>query len=318
MFRSITAAALCLALTGAAQAQTYPERPVTVIVPFAAGGNADVLGRIFAEKLSARLGKQFVVENRAGAGGNIGGAAVAQAQPDGYTIGVATVTITINPHIYKEKNPYDTVRDFRPLLLMGTQPNIITVHPSVPAKNLAELIAWLKANPGQGYATSGVGTSIHLCMELLSQMTGVQLTHVPYRSSAQVMQDVISGQVKLTCDNASTSLPQIKAGNIRAIGVTSKERSADAPEIPAVAETLPGFEAVSWHSWVASAKIPKPILDVLEKELVAVAAMPDVQKRLRELGVAPSSLAGDAFAEFVKAELAKWGPVVEKAGIKAP
>lgn len=318
--RTLWAALAATFLAAGASAQPdYPTRPVTVIVPFAAGGTADSLGRVFAERLSARTGQQFLIENRAGAGGNIGVGATARAAPDGYTIGVASVTIAINPHVYKDKMPFDPVRELKPLHLMGTQPNVLVVHPSVPAGTLPELVAYLKANPGrESFASSGIGTSLHLCMELLMTQTGVSLPHVVYRASNQVIQDVMAGHVKVACDNAASAVPQIKAGNVRGIGVSALKRLDDLPELPALAETLPGFEALTWFGVVAPAGLPNPLAEKLIRELTAVAAEPGVQERLRQLSAVPSTLSGEAFGGFIRSELAKWGPVVEKAGIKAP
>lgn len=309
----------CLAGPAATQPAGYPNRPVIVIVPFAAGGTADALGRIFAERLSARMGQQFQIENRTGAGGNTGVAAAARANPDGYTLGVASVTIAINPHVYRDKMPFDPVRDLKPLHLMGTQPNVLVVHPSVPAANLSELVAYLKANPGrESFASSGIGTSLHLCMELLMSQTGVTLPHVAYRSSNQVIQDVIAGHVKIACDNAASAVPQIKAGTVRGIGVSALKRLEDLPDLPALAETLPGFEALTWFGIVAPADLPQPIADRLVAELKEVGRDPGVQARVRQLSAVPSTLAGAEFGAFVKSELEKWGPVVERAGIKSP
>ncbi|HYF56007.1 MAG TPA: tripartite tricarboxylate transporter substrate binding protein [Salinarimonas sp.] len=300
-----------------AGAQAYPTRPVTVIVPFAAGGTADALARIFAERLSSRMGQQFIVENRAGAGGNVGVGATAKAAPDGYTLGVASVTIAINPHVYREKMPFDPVKDLKPLHLMATQPNVLVVHPSVPATTVSELVGYLKANPGkESFASSGVGTSLHLCMELFMSQTGTSLSHVAYRSSGQVIQDVMAGHVKIACDNAASAVPQSQAGNVRPIAVSSLSRLEDLPGVPTVAETLPDFEALTWFGFVAPAGLPGDLADRLTTELRTVAADPAVQARLKALSAVPSRLSGAQFGEFIKSELDKWGPVVAKAGIK--
>ena len=296
----------------------YPSRFVTVIVPFGAGGNSDVLGRIFAERMGQRLSQQFVIENRAGAGSNTGLTALARATPDGYTIGIATSSMTINPHIYKDKMPFDPVKDFQPLLLIAKQPNVVVVNNSIPAKTLPELIEFLKVNQNESYGSSGIGTSLHLCMEMIKQQTGVKITHVPNRSSAAVLQDVIGGHTRIACDNTSTALAQVKAGTLRGIAVSSLQRLPDAPELPTIAETLPGFEALTWHSYVAPAGIPKEALDKLTAELKAVFAEADVQRRLKELSVAPSGITGAAFHDFIKSEVVKWGPIIEKARITAP
>jgi tripartite-type tricarboxylate transporter receptor subunit TctC len=300
-----------------ARSESYPTRPVTVIVPFAAGGTADALGRIFADQLSQRFGQRFVIENRAGAGGNIGVGATAKASPDGYTLGIASVTIAINPHVYKEKMPFDPVKDLRPLLLMATQPNVLVVHPSIPAKTVPELITYLKAHAGEeSFASSGVGTSLHLCMELFMAQTGTSLQHAVYRSSGQVIQDVVAGHVKIACDNAASAVPQSQAGTVRPIAVSSLKRLEDLPAVPTVAETLPGFEALTWFGFVAPAGLPTEIADRLTTELQAISRDPAIQMRLRQLSAVPSGLVGNEFGTFIKSELAKLGPVVEKAGIK--
>jgi tripartite-type tricarboxylate transporter receptor subunit TctC len=253
-------AALSL-LAGAVAAQDkWPTRPVTVIVPFAAGGNTDVMARIFSEQLSKRLGQQFVVENKAGAGGVIGLNAVAKAAPDGYTIGVGTSGgIAINPVLIKDKIPYDAEKDFTYLYGMAAQPNIWLVHPSVPAKTMAELITWLKANPGTPYATSGPGTTQHICGEMLADAAGVKITPVSYRASNQSLQDLIGGQIKLACDNFGVAYEQVKAGTLRAVSITSLARFPLAAEIVPTAETLPGFELVAAYGWVGAAGRPGDI-----------------------------------------------------------
>ena len=319
--KALRKAALAVALAGAcglpAHAQPYPSRPATVIVPFAAGGTADALGRIFAERLSERMGQQFVIENRAGAGGNVGVNATAKAAPDGYTIGVASVTIAINPHVYREKMPFDPVKDLKPLHLMATQPNVLVVHPSIPAKTVPELVAYLKANPGkESFASSGVGTSLHLCMELFMAQTGTSLPHVAYRASNQVINDVVAGHVKIACDNAASAVPQSRAGNVRALAVSSLNRLEELPDVPTVSDTLPGFEALTWFGFVAPAALPKEIADRLATELQAIGQDPATRARVQALSAVPSGLTGDAFGKFIASELAKWGPVVEKAGIK--
>lgn len=311
--------AVCAPDSASAQAASYPSRPVTIIAPFAAGGTADSLGRIFADRLSARLGQQFIVENKTGAGGNVGVAATAKAPPDGYTLGVASVTITINPHVFKDKMPFDPVKDLKPLLLMGTQPNVLVVHPSIPARNLTELVRYLKANPGkESFSSSGIGTSLHLCMELVMAATGVTLPHVTYRSSNQVMQDLIAGHVRITCDNAASAVPQVQAGTVTGIGVSSLARMKELPNLATLAETIPGLEALTWFGIVAPAGLPDDIAGKLIAELKKIAEEPETQARLEQRSVAPSQLAGKQFGDFIRSELNKWGPVVERAGIKAP
>lgn len=320
LFKTIaltSALALSWAMTGEAQ-DKWPTKPVTVVVPFAAGGNADVLARIIGEKASKALGQPFVFENRTGAGGNTGVAAAVKANPDGYTLGIGTTgALTINPHLFKEKMPFDAVKDVKPLMIMAAQPNLIVVSNSLPVKTLAELITYLKANPDkESYASSGVGTSQHLCMELFAQQTGVKIAHVPYRASNQIMQDVMSGQVKITCDNFASAYEQVKAGTVRALAVTSAEKYPGSPEIPTAAETLPGFEVGVFHGYIATAALPDEIAKKIVTELQAALKERDVQEKLKALGVQPSGATGAEFSAYLKGQYDKWQAVIEKAGIK--
>jgi tripartite-type tricarboxylate transporter receptor subunit TctC len=298
----------------------WPQKPVTVIVPFGAGGNTDVLARIFAERMSAKFGQQFVIENRAGQGGSLGIAQMVKAPPDGYTLGVGTGSgLAINPHVYKDKLGYDSLKDLVPLKLMATQPNFLVTHPSIPAKTLPELVAFLKANPDkESYGSSGVGSSQHLCMEMLIAATGVKVAHVPYRASNQIMQDLISGQIKMSCDNFSTAVEQVRAKNVIPIAVTSVERYPIAPEFATMAETLPGFDVTAWFAWIAPVGVPKEITDKVTAALSEIGNDPEINKRLLELGVTSSKLAGAEFATFLRADHGKWKGVIEAAGIKAP
>jgi tripartite-type tricarboxylate transporter receptor subunit TctC len=306
-------------VTWAAAQDKWPSKPVTVIVPFGAGGNTDVLARIYAERLSQRLGQQFVIENRAGAGGTTGIAAMVKATPDGYTIGVGTGSgLATNPVIMKEKLAYNAEKDIAYLHLMATQPNMLVVHPSVPAKTLKEFVDWLKANPDQAYATSGSGSSQHLCGEMLVQQAGVKLAAVAYRASNAQMQDLVGGQIKIACDNFSTAWEQAKSGNIRPLAVTSLKRYPFAPDVATFAEVFPGFEVLAWFGWIAPAGLPKDIVDKLTAELEAIGKEPEVRKRLETLTVEFSGLSGTAFADFAQKERTTLVPIVEKAGIKAP
>ncbi|CAN7242452.1 Bug family tripartite tricarboxylate transporter substrate binding protein [Bosea sp. LjRoot237] len=298
-------------------AQSYPAKPVTVIIPFGAGGTTDVIGRIICEKLQQRLGKAFVIENRAGAGGNTGVAALAHAAPDGYTIGMTTVsTHGINPNLYKDKLPFRAIEDFEFLSLSSSQPNFLCIHPSLPAKTVPELIAYLKANPGkENFGSSGIGTSIHLCGELFMQLAGVKMQHVTYRSSAALVQDVVAGNVKLSFDNFTSPYPHYKAGTLRGLAVTTVDRAKIAPEIPPLAETLPGFDISSWNGFLAPKGTPKEICDSLTKEMQAILKDPGVVSRFEELGAAATPSTGaEAKAKSV-AELAKFKDIIEKAGI---
>ena len=321
IFRKLAVAAVALgylATPGHAQ-DNWPSRSVTVIVPFAAGGNADVLARIFSERLSTRLGQQFVIENKAGAGGTTGVLATVKSTPDGYTLGIATASsYATNPMIMKEKFPFNPDKDMIYLHLMATQPNLMVVHPSVPAKTLPEFIAWLKANPEQAYATSGIGSSQHLCGELLMQQTGVKMNAVAYRASNQTMQDLVGGQIKIACDNFSTAWEQVKGNNVRAIAVTSLKRYAFAPDVPTFSETLPGFDVLAAFGWIAPAGTPKAIVDKVIAELDAIGKEPEVRKRLELLSVEISGVSGEAFAALARRDREAIGVIVEKAGIKAP
>lgn len=317
---TMLAGTLIVAAMGGALAQGWPNKPVTVIVPFAAGGNVDAAARIFSERLSARLGKTFIIENRTGAGGSIGINAMAKAPADGYTIGVASAgSLFILPHIFKEKLGYDTFRDLKPLALVATQPNFIVVHPSLPVKTPKEFIDHLKANPGKySYGSSGIGTSQHLCMEILAQKTGIQVTHVPYRASNQIMQDLIGGTIQMSCDQISTALAQVQGGKAKGIAVSSLKPYSLAPEYPAMAEAVPGVD-VTWSAvFVAPAGIPKDIAEKLTQTLLEITREPDIKKRLESMTVTPESLGGAALEKQLRADYDTWKPIIESAKIPAP
>lgn len=303
-----------------ASAEPWPTRPVTVIVPFAAGGNVDAAARIFSERLSARLGQQFVIENKSGAGGSLGIAAMANAKPDGYTLAVVSAgTLFILPHIYKDKLGYDGLKDIRPVAMVAYQPNMLIVDPKVPAKTPAELFAYMKANPDKlSYGSSGIGTSQHLCMELIVQHTGAKIAHVPYRASNQIIQDLIGGQIQMTCDQFSTAYPQVQGGKAKAIGVSSLDRYPVDPSIPALAETVPGLE-VTWTAvFVAPAKVPEEIADKLAAELREIAKDPAMIEKLKALGVTPMSVTGADLQKMIAGDYEKWKPIVERAKIPQP
>ena len=307
-------------LGGAATAQDkWPSRPVTVIVPFAAGGNTDVMARIFAEQLTRRLGQQFVVENRAGAGGVSGLHATTRAAPDGYTIAVATSGgIAINPILIKDKIPYDVEKDFTYLYGMAAQPNIWLVNPSVPANTMPELIAWLKANPETPYATSGPGTTQHICGAMLEDAAGLKMTAVTYRASNLSIQDLIGGQIRVACDNFAVAYEQVKGGTLRAVSITSLGPYPLAKEIEPTAATVPGFELMPAFGWVGPANIPPDIVKKLIEELVAVGKIPEVRTALEKFGVLQTELPRPAYAEALAKERAGYARVIERAGIKVP
>ncbi|HEY4137833.1 MAG TPA: tripartite tricarboxylate transporter substrate binding protein, partial [Casimicrobiaceae bacterium] len=260
---------------------TYPTKPVRLVVPFPAAGTTDIIARATAQKLSEAWGQQVIVDNRPGAAGNIGSELVAKSAPDGYTLLMGTVgTHAINPSLYA-KMPYDHVKDFAPVILVAGVPNVLVVNPELPVKSVPELIAYAKANPGKlNFASSGSGTSIHLSGELFKAMTGVQMTHVPYKGSAPALTDLVGGQVQLMFDNLPSSLAFIKAGKLRAIAVTSKARAAALPDVPTVAESIPGFEASSWFGILAPAGTPPDIIARINGEVTRWLATPEAKDKL--------------------------------------
>jgi tripartite-type tricarboxylate transporter receptor subunit TctC len=308
-----------LALVAAwASAQTYPAKPIRIVVPFPPGGATDILARDVAQKLSEAWGQQVIVDNRPGAGGNIGSELVAHSAPDGYTLEMGTVgTHAINASLYA-KMPYDHVKDFAPVILVAGVPNVLVVNPAVPANSVAELIAYAKANPGKlNFASSGNGTSIHLSGELFKVMAGVQMTHIPYKGSAPAMQDLLGGQVQLMFDNLPPSLPQIKAGKVRALAVTSLTRAPALPDVPTVAEAgLPGFEASSWFGILAPAGTPPAIVARLNAEIAKWLATPEAKEKLSKQGANAAGGTPEDFAKHIAAETAKWAKVVKDSGAK--
>jgi tripartite-type tricarboxylate transporter receptor subunit TctC len=313
-------AALVLSLSAAvAGAQSYPTKPIKYIVPFAPGGTTDILGRLVAQKLSESLGQPVVVENRPGAGGAVGAESVAKSAPDGYTIMGGTIsTHAINASVY-DKLSYDPIKDFEPVTLLATQPNMLVVSPSLPVKNVAELVALLKANPDKyTFSTSGNGTSAHLSGELFKSMTGTRMQHIPYKGSPQALADVMGGLVSMSFDNISTAYVQAKAGKLRALAVTTTTRSPIAPEVPTMEEAgLKGYELGSWHGVFAPAGTPKPIIAKLNAEIVKAIRAPDVREKLQILGVEPVGTSAEDFSRFVRAEVPKWAKVVKESGAKA-
>jgi len=307
-----------LSLHAQAQAQAWPSKPIRYVVPFAAGGSTDIMGRTIAEKLSAALGQPVVVENRPGAGGGLGAAEVAKAAPDGYTIMGGTIsTHAINASLYKDL-PYDPVKDFVAITLIARVPNMLVVNNDVKAKDVAELIKLMKANPGKwNFASAGNGTSQHLSGELFKGMAGVEMQHIPYKGSPPALTDVMGGSVSMTFDNITTAWPLAKAGKLRALAVTTAKRSPVAPEVPTLAESgLPGYEVGSWQGVFAPAGVPPAIVARLNTEIVKIINMPDVQKKIIELGAEPVGDTSEQFNAFVKTEVVKWGDVVKKSGAK--
>ncbi len=308
----LTVAPLALA-QGAA---SYPAKPIRLVVPFPAGGTTDILARAVAQKLSEAWGQQVIVDNRPGAGGNIGSDLVAKSAPDGYTLLMGTVgTHAINPSLYA-KMPYDHVKDFAPVILVAGVPNVLVVNPSLPVHSVQELIAYAKANPGKlNFASSGNGTSIHLSGELFKTMTGVQMTHIPYKGSAPALTDLVGGQVELMFDNLPSSLPFIKAGRLRALAVTSGTRAAALPDLPTLAESgLAGFEASSWFGVLAPAGTPRDIVAKLNGAIATWLASPEAREKLSSQGAIAAGGTPDAFARHIAAETVKWAKVVKASG----
>src|SRR5258708_309373 len=300
-------AALALPAQAEAEAQELPARQVTLIVPFSAGGTTDLFGRLLSQHLQQKTGQPFIVENRAGAGGNLGAQLVARAAPDGYTFLLGTVsTHAINPFLYS-KLPYDTVKDFQPVSLIARLPNILVVNPSLPVNTVPELVAYLKANPDKlSYGSSGVGTSIHLAAELLKIKTGTTMTQVPVRSSGDVMNNLTGGHIELAFDNITLAWTQVKAGRLRALAVTSTERSAIAPDVPTMADTIAGFEATSWHGVFAPAGTPKPIVDKMAAEMKRILELPDVKQRLAQVDAPAAPLTPSEVTKLLDGVRPKW------------
>lgn len=310
------AAALRTAST-VARAQAYPTRPVHWIVSFTAGGPNDTVARIIGQYLSHRLGQQFVIENKVGAGGNIGMAAVLSSPPDGYTIGFVAPNNAINTTLY-EKLPFDFVRDSVPVAGTMLLTNVMVVHPDVPAKTVAEFIAYAKANPGTiNMASSGSGTSVHMSGELFKVMTGINMQHVPYRGSAPAMQDLLTNRVQVIFDNLPGSMAHIKAGTLRALGVTAGKRAEALPDVPTIGETVPGYEAVIWYGIVAPKGTPPEVVDTLNAAVNTVLADPQLKAKLAALGGEPMPMTPAQFGKLIADETEKWAKVVKFSGAKA-
>ena len=308
-----------LALSGRAwAAPDYPVRPVSVVVPYAAGGGLDLIARLLAQKLTERDGQSFFVENRLGAGGVIAASAVTKATPDGYTLFAGSSTqLAIQVTLHK-KLPYDPATDFVPLALVASVPFVLIVHPSLPAQTAGELIALAKEKPGQlSFGSSGVGGPPHLYMELLQAMTGTKMTHIPYKGTAEAIVDVLSGRVPVLMSDVAPATALIEAGKVRALGVSSTTRVAVLPDVPPIAENgVPGFDAVAWLMVVAPAAVPPAIVDKLHADLKAIVAAPDTQQKLVKLGTIPIDTPPvPALQAYVKSEIVRWGKVVEHAGL---
>lgn len=316
MRRTLFAAAMAsLFAIGAAAAQDFPTRPVTLVIPFSAGGSTDLVGRLIAERMSAELGQPVVVENKGGAGGNLGAAQVAKATPDGYTILMGTVaTHALNPTLYK-KMPYDPVTSFAPVSLLVIVPNVLVVNPDFPAKTTEELIALLKNDPDKyAYASSGNGTPLHLSGELFKSMADVDMQHIPYQGAGPALIDVLSGQVPIMFDNLPSSTGHIKSGKLRALGVTTAKRAPSFPDLPAIAEAVPGYETYTWNAVFAPAGTPPEVVATLNAAANKALADPKVQARLADFSAVSVGSTPEELGEHVKKEIAKWAPIVKASG----
>ena len=317
MRRSISLAlALALMLLGQAHAQTaWPAKPIRMIVGFAAGGSTDVTARIIAQALSERLGQPVVVENRGGAGGNIGADAVAKADPDGYTLLMATSsTFAANPNLYKSL-PFDVRKDFAPITVTAFIPNLLVVNPSVPANNVADFIAYLKANPDKlNFASAGNGTSQHLSGELFNSLAGVRMTHIAYRGGAPAVSDLLGGQVQVIFAPLVEVIQQVRAEKLKALGITTAKRSPLLPEVPTILESLPGYEVALWNGLLAPAKTPPEIIDRINRATIEALRSPEVKAKLAEQGSEPVGNTPAEFKAFIDSELVKWRRLVEISG----
>ncbi len=318
LFSTAFVSLVFMAATTSAPAQQYPTKAVRLIVGFPAGGTSDIMARLTGQKLSEAWGQTFIIDNRPGAGGNIGTELVAKAAPDGYTLLVSPgSTLTSNPAVYS-KVPFDTVRDFAPVTMIAGVPNALVVHPSVPASNVKELIALAKSRPGQlAYASTGAGQSTHLSAELLKTSAGINMIHVPYKGSAPALTDIVAGQVSVMFDNLPSVLPFIKSGRLKPLAVSSAARSRALPEVPTVAESaLPGFDVTVWFAVLAPAATPREIVNRLNAEVVKAIKTQDMRDRLAQQGAEAIGNTPEDFAAIIKRDLAKWAKVVKDANIK--
>jgi tripartite-type tricarboxylate transporter receptor subunit TctC len=310
---ALLAVAAALALSGLpARADTYPSRPVKIIVPFGAGGPADVYIRALAIELQKSLHQSFVVENHPGAGTTIGTELAAKSAPDGYTLLLASSTQTVNETLYKHK-PYELLRDLVPVAPMEENDLVLVVNPSVPAKNVSELIALAKAKPGTlNFGSSGPGSNYHMAAELLKNLTGIDIVHVPYKGSTGMRVDILSGQIQMLFDSIPTMSPFVKAGKVRALGTTGLARSPILPDVPTIAETIPGFEFTQWVGLMAPKGAPEPVIDLLHNTITGILSRPDIKQAWEKRGATPMVMTQPQFAAFMQAQVDKWAKVIKE------
>ena len=315
---AVSALSMLLCWVAPVSAQTYPSRPVRIIIPLSSGGTTDVPGRIVAQRLSESLGQQFFVENRPGAGGIIGADAVAKAKPDGYTLLLTATPHVITPGLYKSI-PYNAVTDFAPVTRIASGPYVLVVHPSLGVNSIRELVALAKAQPGKiDFASSGNGSAQHLVGALFASMAGVNINHVPYKGSGPATADMISGIVKLGFPGTPIAIPHLKAGRLKALGVTTSRRSAQLPDVPTIAEAgVPGYEAIVWVGLLAPLATPREIIHRLNSEIVKMLRLPEVEQLLQASGVDPTPTTPEEFGAYVKSEFDKWQKVVKESGATA-
>jgi tripartite-type tricarboxylate transporter receptor subunit TctC len=297
-------------------AQDYPARAVTIVVPFTPAGTTDILARLIGQRLEQRLGKPFLVENRPGAGMQIGTSAVAKSAPDGYTLLVApSSALAVNVTLYK-KLPYDPIKDFAPIAILAHLPFVLVVNPSLPVKSVAELVDYAKQRPGQlSFGSGGVGASHHLYGELLKSLTGVQMTHVPYKGTAPALNDLLAGHIQLLFSDVPPALPLINTGKVRALGVTTAKRITVAPDIPPIADTVAGYDSAPWQMLATRAGTPAAIVDRLQTEVKAIIGAADIQKQMTEMGLIPGEAPPSAeLVRFLESEIVRWGKIVHQAG----
>ena len=311
----LAAALLAVGIAGAAMADTYPNRPIRAVVPFAPGGAVDIVARMTAAKLGEALGQTVVVDNRAGAGGTLGTDIVAKARPDGYTVLIGSMGVAVNAVLYP-KLPYDTLRDLAPVTMLAEQPNVVVVHPSVAAKSVRELIALAKAKPGQiTYGSGGVGSNSHFATVLFLMMAHVDMLHVPYKGLGPAITELVGGQVQMAVSNVSTALPHVKSGRLRLIAVTTMKRFGLFPDTPTVAESgVPGYQSSGWYALWAPARTPREIVAKLTAETTRALASPAMQSELRAQGLEAIPTTPEAFTSRLRAEIAQWGKVVKATG----
>ena len=309
---------ILLSSSAALAQEPYPSKPLRFILPFPPGGGTDILGRLIAERLAASLGQPVVTENRGGAGGNVGAEAAARAAPDGYTIVLVAPSLAISPSLYSKLN-YDPVKDFAPVSLVAQVPNVMITHPSVPAQTLQEFIALAKSKPGgMNFGSGGSGTSNHLAGELFNLAAGVKLVHVPYKGVNLAMNGALAGEVQLVFIGIPVPAPNIKAGRLRALAVLARERSPALPEVPTAEEAgLPNFDVTTWYGILVPAGTPRPIIMRLNSELGKIMHSPEMKERLAGMGTETMTSTPEEFAAYIRQEIAKWGDVVRKAGLKA-